>query len=56
MVVMFNDGGGLCLQWKIKTYKLASLHDYYSKLLSTTLYLYTPIHMYYNAEELNGPI
>lgn len=31
--------------------------EYYSKILSTTtLYLYTPIHMYYNAEELNGPI
>lgn len=30
--------------------------EYYSKLLSTTLYVYTPIHMYYNAEELNGPI
>lgn len=26
--------------------------EYYSKILSTTLYLYTPIHMYYNAEEL----
>lgn len=41
MVVMFNDGGGFCLRWKIKIYMLVSLYDwvYYLKIFIIILYL-----------------
>lgn len=41
MVVMFNDGGGFCLRWKIIIFEWVSLYDwvYYLKIFIIILYL-----------------